>query len=130
MQKILITFVVVPTFMYASYNPFFSDNKPPSALQTRQKAVYKTPIKQYIPRQVSRKSIKMSYFGFIESNKGVFALVKYNGKNIVIHTNDFLYNDEKRFKIKKITSNYILVKDRRGNVESVYFSSAKQEQNQ
>ena len=44
-------------------------------------------------------------------------------KNIVINKNDSLYNDEEIFKIGKITSNYILLKDRQGRVQTVYFSS-------
>ena len=129
MQKKIILLIILPTIIYAAYNPFFSDNKPPEALQTRQKTIYKAPIKYYKPRaKVSRKTIKMTYFGFIEASKGVFALVKYQGKNIVIRTHDFLYHNEQRFKIGKITSNYILIKDKKGRAETVYFSSAESQQ--
>ncbi|MFK5937009.1 MAG: hypothetical protein QM497_01320 [Sulfurimonas sp.] len=129
MQKKIILLFILQSIMYAAYNPFFSDNKPPVALKTQQKAVYNPPVKYYKPRaKVKRKTIKMTYFGFIESNKGVFALVKYNNKNIVIRTNDFLYHDEERFKIGRITSNYILIKDKKGRAETVYFSSAEAQQ--
>ncbi len=131
MQKILLIFVVLPTFIYAAYNPFFKDTKPEQTLQMRQPEIQKTTIKHYkpSPRQ-KRKTIKMTYFGFIESNKGIFALVRFNKKNIVIRKNDSLYHDEQIFKIKKITSNYILIRDKKGRAETVYFSSAQAERQQ
>ncbi len=131
MPKILIIFVILPTIIYAAYNPFFNDNKPPAALQIQKKEIYKPSVKYYKPQpKVKRKTIKMTYFGFIESNKGIFALVKYNKKNIVIRKNDSLYHDEEVFKIKKITSNYILIRDKKGRAETVYFSSAQAERQQ
>ncbi len=128
MQKILLVFVVLPTFIYAAYNPFFKDAKPEQTLQMRQPEIKKTVVQHYKPRpKQKRKTIKMTYFGFIESDKGIFALVQFNKKNIVIRKNDSLYHDEQIFKIKKITSNYILIRDRKGRAETVYFSSAKAE---
>lgn len=128
MLKKLLVFVVLSTLLYAAYNPFFNDNKPPPSLQI-QKSVVSTPaIKYYKPRpKAKRKTIKMTYFGFIESAKGVFALVNFNKKNIVVRQNDSLYDDEEIFKIRKITSNYILIRDKKGRAETVYFSSAKPE---
>ncbi len=97
----------------------------------QQREVQKTVVKHYTPRQrQKRKTIEMTYFGFIESNKGIFALVKFNKKNIVIRKNDSVYHDDEVFKIKKITSNYILIRDKKGRAETVYFSSAQAERQQ
>ncbi|MEA3371697.1 MAG: hypothetical protein U9Q40_10190, partial [Campylobacterota bacterium] len=129
--KILLIFVVIPTFIYAAYNPFFRDSKPEQTLNVRPKEIQKTVIQHYKPRpKQKRKTIKMTYFGFIESNKGIFALVRFKQKNIVIRKNDSLYDDDEVFKIKKITSNYILIRDRKGRAETVYFSSAQAENQQ
>ena len=125
MHKILAILIVSPAFIYAAYNPFFKDETPkkPSNMQIKQiKPITYTPR----PRQ-KRVTIEMTYFGFIESNKGLFALVKFNKKNIVVRQNDSVYHDDQVFKIKKITSNYILIRDKKGRAETVYFSSAKAE---
>ncbi len=125
MQKIIILLLIVPTFIYASYNPFFSDDKPdiPPA------PVVKTVIEVVKPKPVpERKNIKMTYFGFVESKKGKFALVSFNNKNIVIRQADSLYLDEQIFKVISITSNYILFSDRRSRKQTVYFSSEENQQ--
>ena len=123
MQKIFILFFISVTLIYAAYNPFFSDEQAPKTTKT-QKVQY---IKQVIPAKPipARKSIKMEYIGFIESKKGIFALVTFKDKNIVIRNGDSLYIDEKAFKVKKITSNYILLRDRHYRMQTVYFSSEK-----
>ena len=119
MSKILI-FILSTTAIFASYNPFFEEIKAPQKQikvfkQTKKNIVYK-------PRP-TRKNIVITYFGFIHSDKGKFALVNFQNKNIVIKKNDSLYIDEQIFKIKKITSNYILINDRYNRPQSIYFSS-------
>jgi len=76
----------MPTIIYAAYNPFFSDKKATESANQIQK-----PKPKPIPQ---RKSLKMTYFEFIESTKGKFALVSFNSQNIVIRKNDSLYIDE------------------------------------
>lgn len=125
MQKKLLLFAIVPLFVYASYNPFFSDD----ASQTRQRAPVKTVIEYVKPAPVpQRKNIEMTYFGFVQSKKGRFALVNFNKKNIVIRQSDSLYLDEQIFKVQTITSNYILLSDRQNRVQSVHFSSKNERQ--
>jgi len=119
MHKTLFVFTIVSTLAHALYNPFFVQDTPPQRTQVQKKEIVykdKKPV-------AARKSIDMSYFGFVSSTIGEFALVSFNGKNIIINQNDSLYNNEEIFKIGKITSNYILLKDRQGRVQTVYFSS-------
>ena len=128
MHKIFIIFIILPSFIFASYNPFFSDDQAPAQTKTIQKT--KVIIQQVQAKPIpARKSIDMEYIGFIETKKGKFALVTFNKKNIVIRKNDSLYIDEKVFKIQKITSNYILLKDRHYRMQTVYFSSQRKNSN-
>ena len=117
MHKILFVFIIVSTLLHALYNPFFVEDKPRNAR--------KVVIEEVAPK-TERKNIVMTYFGFISTNIEEFALVSFNDKTIVIKNNDSLYNDTDIFKIKKITSNYILVKDKNGITQTVYFSSEYQ----
>jgi len=112
--------LIITTALFASYNPFFQNNKSQTSQRytnatTKTKAIY-TP-------KPKRKNIQMVYFGYIDTKKGKFALVSFQNKNIIIKVNDSLYKNEEIFKIKKITSNYILLKDRYNRYQSVYFSS-------
>jgi predicted alpha/beta-fold hydrolase len=121
MQKMLLFFITVPTLIYAAYNPFFSEQKPPKPkIQESQPTAQQnsTPLKQ---------TAKIGYFGFIESSKGKFALVNFEKKNIVITLNDSLYLDDQIFKVINITSNYILFNDRYNRPQSVYFSSESED---
>ncbi|MCF6339434.1 MAG: hypothetical protein L3J10_01620 [Sulfurimonas sp.] len=125
MQKIFVILAILPTFIYASYNPFFSDKTLPPK-PTVQKQEVKIIIQKPKPKPKpipTRQNINMTYSGFIESTKGKFALVNFDEKNIVIKKNDSLYLNEKIFKITKITSNYILVSDKHCRVQTVYFTS-------
>jgi len=127
MQKILIASVVVQTLIYAAYNPFFSE---PQASQP-QKQVVKTVVVKSAPNPTpKRQTLDMVYFGFVESSKGKFALVKLSDKNIIIRKNDSLYLDERILKVEKITSNYILLSDRYSRKQTVYFSSQEQREQQ
>ncbi len=124
MQKTILMLIAIPALLYAAYNPFFTENKSADKPTNLSKAVEKTVITKYkVDPTPKRKNIKMTYFGFVESSKGKFALVRYNKKNIVIRENNSLYLDEQIFKIKQINSNYILLSDRYSRVQTVHFSS-------
>ncbi|MCK4738022.1 MAG: hypothetical protein KAT10_05610 [Sulfurimonas sp.] len=118
MRNIFVILIILPTFIYAAYNPFFSDKNPPKPKAPKVKVIIQKP--KAIPK---RQNAKMTYFGFIESKKGKFALVNFNNHNIVIQKNDSLYLDEQVFKVSKITSNYIIFKDKYKRAQTVYFSS-------
>ena len=123
MAKILL-FVLSISTLFASYNPFFQEDKPlkkqvHTFTQTKKVKTYKAKPK--------RKNIDISYFGFIHSNKGKFALINFQNQNIVIKKGDSLYTNEQIFKVSNITSNYIVVKDRYNRPQSIYFSSKASE---
>ena len=119
MQKKLAIVLMIPTFIYAAYNPFFREDPAPARVQSPSpKVVYKdkTP-------QTPRKNITIKFFGFVSTYKGEYALIKFNGKTIVIGENDSLYNNAETYKIAKITSNYIVINDNIGRAQKIYFSS-------
>lgn len=121
MKRVLAIFITTTTFLYAAYNPFFSDDSAPKQKQQASRtAIQEKPAP-------TRQNAQIGYFGFIESKKGKFALINFSGKNIVIREEDSLYLDEQIFKVLKITSNYILLNDRYSRAQTVYFSSEKQE---
>ena len=120
MQKKLAILIVVPMYVYALYNPFFIES-PTGKPQFQVQKVASAP-------PPPRKNIDVSYFGFIESNKGTYALISFNGKNIIVQPNDSLYHDEQIYKVGEITSNYIFLKDQFGRIETVYFSSESRTQ--
>ncbi len=125
MQKILTALIVVPTFIYAAYNPFFHE---PQDFEPQKQVIKTVVIKQAKKPIPNRQTLEMTYFGFVESLKGKFALVKLSDKNIIIRKDDSLYLDERILKVKKITSNYILLTDRYSRAQTVYFSSKVQRQ--
>ena len=123
MHKVLFVLTIVSSLAHALYNPFFTEDKPPREI--RQEKIITETVYQKPVNIVARKSINMKYFGFVSSTIGEFALVNFKGRNIVISANDSLYNNEDIFKISKITSNYILLKDRQGRAQTIYFSSER-----
>ncbi|QOY55397.1 hypothetical protein HUE87_03945 [Candidatus Sulfurimonas marisnigri] len=124
MQKIFITLIIMPIFIYASYNPFFTDLQAPKPAEAEVKVIIQKP-----KPEIKRTDIKITYFGFIESNKGKFALVKINGKNIVLKQKDSVYIGEKVVKVLTLSSNYIVLKDGHNSPQTIYFSSKTPEYN-
>ncbi len=124
MKKILVIFIIIPTFIYASYNPFFSDEQAPKPKKAEVKIVVQKP-----EPVAKRTDIQVSYFGFIESDKGKFALVKINGKNIVLKQKDSVYIGEKVVEVINLTSNFIILKDGYNSPQTIYFSSKVPERN-
>ncbi len=130
MKKVLVVFIVSSLSIHAAYNPFFEEKPAPTSQEQVPKTIIKTIIKKEPIRTKSipqRKNIEISYYGFIHTNKGKFALVSFQDKNIVIKINDSLYINEQIFKVNKITSNYILMQDRYNRTQTVYFSSKQRE---
>lgn len=114
MRKMIIMLAILPTLIYAAYNPFFGDTQPKVEV-----------VKAPPPPPPARTNINILYFGFVDSSKGKFALVKFDGKDIIVRKDDPLYLGEAIYKVKKISSNYILFTDRYNRVQTVYFSSAE-----
>lgn len=108
--------------LFGAYNPFFNDQKAQKP-QVVEKKVYSLDP----PVAESRQTIKIGYFGFIESAKGRFALVSFDGQNIVIKESDTLHLENQIYKIIKITSSSILINDKYSRSQSIYFSSENEE---
>jgi len=115
--------------LYSAYNPFFTEIKPietPTVKVQKQepKQIIKTIIKREIKTNIPKKTnIKLQYFGFLETAKGKFALIRFDEKTIIVKGKDSLYLGEKTYKINKINSNYMLIEDSYKRIQSVYFSS-------
>lgn len=108
---------MLPTLIYAAYNPFFSDTTQPKKEDSKEIIIYEAKEKPI------RTDIKISYYGFVESNKGKFALINFSGKNIVLKQKDSIYIGEKVVKVVKLSSNYIIIKDGHNTPQTIYFSS-------
>jgi len=118
MKKVLSFLLIMPTFIYASYNPFFKDIQTPAQIKKKPKVVYLR-----AKPKPKRTDIDITYFGYIESKKGKFALISINKKNIVVKQKDSVYLGEQVVKVVKLSSNYIILKDGINTPQTVYFSS-------
>jgi len=118
MKKILSILLIIPTFIYASYNPFFKDTQVPAHIKKKPKVIYLRPKPK--PKITD---IDITYFGYIESKKGKFALISINKKSIVVKQKDSVYLGEQVVKVVKLSSNYIILKDGINSPQTVYFSS-------
>lgn len=129
MYKILINIIIFHSLLFSAYNPFFKEiNSPEKPIKKEIKPVKiivkeKRRFKPKVSKIPKKTNIKLQYFGFLETNKGKFALINFNSKTIVIKQRDRLYVGNEIYKIKKIHSNYLLIEDSYRRVQSVYFSS-------
>lgn len=124
MKKMFIFSIIIPTFIHASYNPFFNNIESPKRKESETKIIVQQP-----KADTKRTDIQISYFGFVESDKGKFALVKINGKNIVLKQKDSVYIGEKVVEVMNLSSNYIILKDGDNSPQTIYFSSKIPERN-
>lgn len=125
MKNMFMVSIIMPAFLYAAYNPFFNNIEAP-----KQKKEPETKIIVQKPKEeIKRTDIQISYFGFVESDKGKFALVKINGKNIVLKQQDSVYIGEKVVEVINLSSNYIVLKDGYNSPQTIYFSSKIPERN-
>lgn len=65
---------------------------------------------------------EMLYYGFMETSKGRFALVKVASNAIVLKEGDPFYANNAKYFIRNITSNYITVDDA-GRMQTIYFTT-------
>lgn len=124
MKKMFIFSIIIPAFIHASYNPFFNNTESPKRKESETKIIIQQP-----KPDIKRTDIQVSYFGFVESDKGKFALVKINGKNIVLKQKDSVYIGEQVVEVINLSSNYIILKDGDNAPQTIYFSSKIPERN-
>lgn len=125
MHKSILFFVFFSVCLHALYNPFFREYKAPKKVVEEKVVVVKEKAKPNVPLQ----TIEIKFIGYIESNKGKFALVTFDGHNIVVKKNDPLYSGSKMFKVAKITTNYILVRDPNFKIQTIYFTTESMNRN-
>lgn len=113
---------------YGAYNPFFDDAESPKKL-TRPTALLLPPptINLQPPPSYSEPKIPLQtqsilYFGFIETVKGKFALVKVNNENIVLKENNRVYMFNAPYFVREVNSNAIVVEDGEKRIKTIYFS--------
>jgi hypothetical protein len=124
MKKVFMISIIVPAFIHASYNPFFNNIEAPTKKEQEVKIIVQKP-----KPDIKRTDIQITYFGFVESDKGKFALVKINGKNIVLKQKDSVYIGEQVVEVISLSSNYIILKDGYNSPQTIYFSSKMPEHN-
>lgn len=118
MQRIIMLFAILPVLAYASYNPFFTPHTKPVAKPT-------VVMKQVKQEKAEKIDVQFTYFAYLESKKGKFALIKFNGRNIVVRQNNSVYLDNKVYKVQTITSNYLRLSDSYNEMKTVYFSTSR-----
>ena len=116
MRFLLIVLYVTASF--AAYNPFFNEQPKKEEKEPEEKVV----VKQAPKPQVSPLNrIKVSYFGFLQTNKGQFALLRVQGQTIAIKQGAKLYEGDNRINVVKVSSNSIVL-SAKGKYKTVYFS--------
>lgn len=124
MPKIFL-FSFFVSFLYAAaYNPFFNvkpmkkQEEPIGEIKTVQKQT-----QQLVKPQMKKKSdFKISYFGYLKTKKGSFALVEYENKTFVIKESDNIFLSSSKFKVVKIKTNAITLKRENSTYQNIYFS--------
>lgn len=117
MHKLLLV-VLCSCYLYASYNPFFSEpakkqTPPPQPeVNTIVKEVYKAPPKL---------DIDLLYYGFVQAENKNFALLKMKSKSFAISEGDSFYVQNQQIKVVKINSNQVVVKSP-NRYQTFYFS--------
>ncbi|MEA1918085.1 MAG: hypothetical protein U9N42_11245 [Campylobacterota bacterium] len=119
MNKLISFLLLVTATSYpliAAYNPFFDEN-------TEQKKPLHVVKKE---RVIETKEVFQTiYFGFIETELKKLALIEFNKKHIVVKEGDKVFTKKNELTISEINSNYLILKDKSGRVQQIYFSGKK-----
>lgn len=113
---------------YGAYNPFFDDTEPskkvsrPTALLLPPPTMNLQPPSTFSEPKISTPAQQILYFGFIESAKGKFALVKVNEENIVLKENNRVYMYNAPYYVRDISSNAVVIEDAEKRIKTIYFS--------
>lgn len=101
-----------------AYNPFFDDFDNTKIEHKSQETQNFTPEK---------KIYQFLYFGYIETQKGKFALISIDSKSFVVKEGDTLYTAQDEINVFKLTSNVLVIKDKNQRAQSIYFSKREEE---
>ncbi len=140
MKTFLGLFFLFSTVVYGAYNPFFSDTAPAKKIAKPERTLIPpprmfAPLPMLPPPPAINAEIKppqtpiaMRYFGYIESDKGRFALVKVQESTIVLKENNRIYLNSVPYFVREINSNMVLLEDGLKQMKSIYFSGEMESQ--
>lgn len=135
MNKYFGIFLVLGSVVWGAYNPFFDNQEAPKKVvrpapvllppppPVAQPVLYQRPLSSELVRP---SSVQISYFGYIETERGKFALIKVNQHNIVLKEKNRVYIENVPHYVQEINSNTIVLEDNEKRIKTLYFSSAKE----
>ncbi len=116
----IVVFLLLSNPLFAAYNPFF--NEAPKAEKKVEKPRPKPQPKIIYKKPEKKKVFDIVYFGFLETNRGKFALLETGDKSFAVRKGDSLYLQNSKIDIVKITSNYFVLRSDRKNYQTIHFS--------
>lgn len=136
MKTFLWLFFLFSNIVEGAYNPFFGDMK--SSQKVVKQSVRSllppprfTPLPILPPPPAVTMEIKSSqpltpisirYFGYIESDKGKFALIKSDGNTMVLKESSRVYLNNFSYLVRDISSNAVVMEDGLRQIKTIYFS--------
>jgi hypothetical protein len=133
LTKFAAIFLVLVGAAQGAYNPFFdAPAAPKKPARTTLPLLPPPPVASYAPLRppvVESSSAAVAspilYFGFVEAEKGKFALIKVDDHNIVLKEHNRVYLQNIPYFVREITSNAIVMEDGEKRVKSIYFSGER-----
>lgn len=127
LKKIFCLFFLFTGMIYGAYNPFFTDAEPPKPVSRSTALLLPPPMYTHSnsPQEIKLPALSSSpmiYFGFIETEKGKFAMMKVHDHNIVLRENNRVYIGNDLYYIREISSNSVVMEDKEKRIKTTYFS--------
>lgn len=129
MKLLLGLFFIFTGIAYSAYNPFFDDREPvvkkaskPTSLLLLPPPLNVHQVEPLSEPKAPQSTKQMYYFGYIESGKGKYALIKVDGNNIIVKENNRVYINGSPYFVHEITSNVVVMENSTKQVKMVYFS--------
>lgn len=123
------SFLFLTLSLNAAYNPFFRETAKPKKNSVATAEVRPMPLPPLLapPILPTEKAVqfdlsKLIYNCYLETNKGKYILLKIGENKVVLKEGDPFYNNNKKYFVRNITSNYITVDDS-GRMQTIYFTT-------
>lgn len=116
--------------LQAAYNPFFRES--PKVKKAPEPVAKPMPLPPLLkpafeplpaPKAVSLSTF--TYYGYVETKKGKFALLKIGENAVVLKEGDPFYANNSKYFVRNITSNYLTI-DESGKTQTIYFTTGGQ----
>ncbi len=134
MKTFLWLFFLFSSVAQGAYNPFFSDKaSSPKIIKTERALI--PPPRMFAPLPIlppppaismeikpPQAPMQIRYFGYIESDKGKFALIKLNESAMVLKENNRVYLNSIPYFVREISSNMVILEDGLKQIKTIYFS--------